>query len=167
MTIGYIPGAPALQAVGREIEKLKRRAKAQGEDVLYLLDRESRLVRRTTLDQLHLCSVLGIRGIRLSLLLFAYNWISAVMGDIGKGLYVAEDVVPIYRQLLSLASIITPNQFETEWVQFFSYIKHSDLNALTDNTMISTISAPRVLYDDHLSTANPDSLQQDYYRRPK
>jgi hypothetical protein len=63
MTIGYIPGAPALHAVGREIEKLKRRAKAQGEDVLYLLDRESRLVRRTTLDQLHLCSVLGIRGI--------------------------------------------------------------------------------------------------------
>ena len=41
---------------------------------------------------------------------------AAVMGDIGKGLYVAEDVVPIYRQLLSLASIITPNQFETEYV---------------------------------------------------
>ncbi|KAJ9096079.1 hypothetical protein QFC21_005444 [Naganishia friedmannii] len=37
-----------------------------------------------------------------------------VMGDIGKGLYVAEDVIPIYRQLLSQATIITPNQFETE-----------------------------------------------------
>lgn len=38
------------------------------------------------------------------------------MGDIGKGLYVAEDVVPIYRSLLSQATIITPNQFETEYV---------------------------------------------------
>ena len=36
------------------------------------------------------------------------------MGDIGTGLYVAPDVVPIYKQLLSQATIITPNQFETE-----------------------------------------------------
>jgi pyridoxine kinase len=36
------------------------------------------------------------------------------MGDIGKGLYVAEDVVPIYRGMLHQASIITPNQFEAE-----------------------------------------------------
>lgn len=43
-----------------------------------------------------------------------YLDVLAVMGDIGKGLYVAEDVVPIYRGLLSQASIITPNQFETE-----------------------------------------------------
>ncbi len=37
-----------------------------------------------------------------------------VMGDIGKGLYVAEDVIPVYKDMLKLATIITPNQFETE-----------------------------------------------------
>jgi pyridoxine kinase len=36
------------------------------------------------------------------------------MGDIGKGLYVSEDVVPIYKRMLSLATVITPNQFEVE-----------------------------------------------------
>lgn len=36
------------------------------------------------------------------------------MGDIGKGLYVAEDVVPIYRGMLGSADIITPNAFELE-----------------------------------------------------
>jgi pyridoxine kinase len=40
---------------------------------------------------------------------------SAVMGDNGK-LYVAEDVVPLYRELLSIATIITPNWFEVEYV---------------------------------------------------
>ncbi|KAL7421924.1 putative pyridoxal kinase [Cryptotrichosporon argae] len=37
-----------------------------------------------------------------------------VMGDIGVGLYVSQDVVPIYRDMLRLATIITPNQFEVE-----------------------------------------------------
>ncbi|WVQ74020.1 pyridoxal kinase [Cryptococcus sp. DSM 104548] len=37
-----------------------------------------------------------------------------VMGDMGTGLYVAQDVVPIYKDMLSLATIITPNQFEVE-----------------------------------------------------
>jgi pyridoxine kinase len=36
------------------------------------------------------------------------------MGDIGTGLYVNPDVVPVYKRLLKLATIITPNQFETE-----------------------------------------------------
>lgn len=40
--------------------------------------------------------------------------ITAVMGDIGTGLYVSEDVVPIYKEMLRLATIITPNQFEVE-----------------------------------------------------
>lgn len=39
---------------------------------------------------------------------------AAVMGDIGKGLYVSEEVVPIYKDLLRIATIITPNQFEVE-----------------------------------------------------
>ncbi|WWC89185.1 pyridoxal kinase [Kwoniella dendrophila CBS 6074] len=37
-----------------------------------------------------------------------------VMGDMGTGLYVSEDVVPIYKEMLQIASIITPNQFEVE-----------------------------------------------------
>jgi len=40
---------------------------------------------------------------------------SAVMGDAGR-LYVSPDVVPVYRQMLPLATIITPNWFEVECV---------------------------------------------------
>jgi hypothetical protein len=75
--------------------------------VLYLLDRKSPKIRD--------CKTALFRNSGLS----SRVWVTststlAVMGDVGKGLYVAEDVVPIYRQLLNLASIITPNQFETE-----------------------------------------------------
>lgn len=38
----------------------------------------------------------------------------AVMGDTETGLYVAADVVPVYRSMLHLADIITPNHFELE-----------------------------------------------------
>jgi len=37
-----------------------------------------------------------------------------VMGDVGRGLYVSQDVVPIYKSMLRLATVITPNQFEVE-----------------------------------------------------
>ncbi|KDN53387.1 pyridoxal kinase [Tilletiaria anomala UBC 951] len=37
-----------------------------------------------------------------------------VMGDIGRGMYVNPDVLPIYKSMLPLSSIITPNQFEAE-----------------------------------------------------
>ena len=40
---------------------------------------------------------------------------AAVMGDSGK-LYVAADVIPVYRDLLHLADVITPNWFEVEYV---------------------------------------------------
>lgn len=39
---------------------------------------------------------------------------TAVMGDVGRGLYVSPDVVPVYRRMLRLADIATPNQFEVE-----------------------------------------------------
>lgn len=42
-------------------------------------------------------------------------WPTAVMGDAGR-LYVSEGVVPIYRELLCQATIITPNYFEVECV---------------------------------------------------
>lgn len=37
----------------------------------------------------------------------------AVMGDAGR-LYVAADVIPVYQEMLPLATIITPNWFEAE-----------------------------------------------------
>ena len=40
--------------------------------------------------------------------------IAAVMGDIGTGLYVSPDVVPVYQDMLRMATIITPNQFEAQ-----------------------------------------------------
>lgn len=57
-----------------------------------------------------LCPSASCRLIHLSIFR-----LSAVMGDHGT-LYVAESVIPIYRDLLSLATIITPNQFEAECV---------------------------------------------------
>lgn len=38
-----------------------------------------------------------------------------VMGDDGR-LYVSEDVIPVYQNLLHDADLILPNQFEAEYV---------------------------------------------------
>lgn len=37
------------------------------------------------------------------------------MGDSGK-LYVSEAVIPVYKSLLPFADLITPNQYEVEYV---------------------------------------------------
>lgn len=37
-----------------------------------------------------------------------------VMGDMDRGMYVSPDVLPIYRRMLHLSSIICPNQFEAQ-----------------------------------------------------
>lgn len=37
-----------------------------------------------------------------------------VMGDMDRGMYVNPDVLPIYRRMLSLSTIICPNQFEAQ-----------------------------------------------------
>lgn len=44
----------------------------------------------------------------------------AVLGDSGK-LYVAPECVPMYRSILPLATIITPNWFEVEFVSQLSF----------------------------------------------
>lgn len=45
----------------------------------------------------------------------SFFWVlDPVMGDNGK-LYVAEDVVPAYRELIRHADLILPNQFEAEY----------------------------------------------------
>ncbi|TFK21779.1 bud site selection protein 16 [Coprinopsis marcescibilis] len=49
-----------------------------------------------------------------------------VMGDAGR-LYVAPDVIPVYREMLPLASIITPNWFE---VELLTDIKLRDIQSL-------------------------------------
>lgn len=37
-----------------------------------------------------------------------------VMGDMGRGMYVNPEVLPVYKSILPLTTIITPNQFEAQ-----------------------------------------------------
>lgn len=60
----------------------------------------------------------------------------AVMGDIGTGLYVSEDVVPIYKGMLSLATVITPNQFEAERVPSRLRIASGERADVTDSCLV-------------------------------
>lgn len=80
MLSGYIPGAAAVEAVGRIAVDLKKRAKSEAKGFFWVLD--------------------------------------PVMGDNGN-LYVAQDVVPAYRNLVKHADLILPNQFEAEYETFF------------------------------------------------
>ncbi|KAK0731841.1 Ribokinase-like protein [Lasiosphaeris hirsuta] len=75
MLSGYVPGAEALEAVGRIAQELKAKAKKKPGSFFWVLD--------------------------------------PVMGDNGN-LYVAQDVVPVYKSLVSHADLILPNQFEAE-----------------------------------------------------
>ncbi|KAL2161442.1 hypothetical protein VTH06DRAFT_8003 [Thermothelomyces fergusii] len=75
MLSGYVPGAPALEAVGKIGQELKNKAKSRPGSFFWVLD--------------------------------------PVMGDNGK-LYVAPDVVPVYKSLAHHADLILPNQFEAE-----------------------------------------------------
>ncbi|KAK3310512.1 Ribokinase-like protein [Chaetomium strumarium] len=75
MLSGYVPGAPALEAVGQIAQELKRKAKPKPGSFFWVLD--------------------------------------PVMGDNGK-LYVAPDVVPVYKSLVHHADLVLPNQFEAE-----------------------------------------------------
>jgi pyridoxine kinase len=77
MLSGYVPGAPALEAVGQIAQELKRKAKSKPGSFFWVLD--------------------------------------PVMGDNGK-LYVAPDVVPVYKSLVHHADLVLPNQFEAECV---------------------------------------------------
>lgn len=91
MLSGYVPGAPALEAVGEIAKELKERAQARGRpgDFFWVLD--------------------------------------PVMGDNGS-LYVAQDVVPVYKGLVKWADLILPNQFEAE---LLSEVKIADMPSLT------------------------------------
>jgi pyridoxine kinase len=75
MLSGYVPGAPAVEAVGAIGRELRDKARDRPGSFFWVLD--------------------------------------PVMGDNGK-LYVADEVVPAYRSLISHADLILPNQFEAE-----------------------------------------------------
>ena len=62
-------------------------------ELIYLLDRELLLARHTYV--------------------LTYFYHEAVIGDAGR-MYVAPDVIPIYRTLLPHSTVITPNWFEVE-----------------------------------------------------
>lgn len=58
----------------------------------------------------------------------SFFWVlDPVMGDNGT-LYVAQDVVPVYRSLISHADLILPNQFETEYVFLVPLFCHVYIN---------------------------------------
>ncbi|KAK3495941.1 Ribokinase-like protein [Neurospora crassa] len=91
MLSGYVPGAPALEAVGEIAKELKEKAQARGKPG-------------------------------------SFFWVlDPVMGDNGS-LYVAQDVVPVYKGLVQYADLILPNQFEAE---LLSEVKIVDMPSLT------------------------------------
>lgn len=49
----------------------------------------------------------------LLIVMYMYIVCDTVMGD-GGALYVAPEIVPLYRDILRIADFITPNQFEAE-----------------------------------------------------
>ncbi|KAA8634329.1 hypothetical protein SMACR_04882 [Sordaria macrospora] len=91
MLSGYVPGAPALEAVGEIAKELKEKAQSRNKPG-------------------------------------SFFWVlDPVMGDNGS-LYVAQDVVPVYKGLMKYADLILPNQFEAE---LLSEVKIVDMPSLT------------------------------------
>ncbi|KAI0154820.1 Ribokinase-like protein [Xylariaceae sp. FL1272] len=73
-----------------------------------------------------------------------FFWVlDPVMGDNGK-IYVAEDVVPKYRELVSSADLILPNQFEAE---LLSGVKITDSTSLSRaiEVLHSTFNIPHIV----------------------
>jgi len=94
-----------------------------------------------------------------------------VIGDGGK-MYVAPDVVPVYRSMLPLATIITPNYFEVETL---TNIKLEDLGSLqraltilhheyrVPNVVISSMPLQPWLVDKLPQSIRPTSYSDDGY----
>ncbi|KAF9224122.1 Ribokinase-like protein [Gyrodon lividus] len=87
-----------------------------------------------------------------------------VLGDSGK-LYVAENCIPIYRQMLPLATIITPNWFEVEpFLRVLTEIPLTDLTSLRAalHKLHKTYQVPNVVISSipltKLSTSLPSYL---------
>lgn len=82
------------------IADLARKLKKERPELIYLLDRASQPFPTLPFPVL--------------------TYTQAVMGDAGR-LYVAADVIPVYREMLPLATLIAPNWFEVEYVPPFPY----------------------------------------------
>ncbi|KAG6868053.1 hypothetical protein C0993_007912 [Termitomyces sp. T159_Od127] len=92
-----------------------------------------------------------------------------VMGDAGK-LYVSADVIPIYREMLPLATIISPNWFEVETL---TDTKLEDLPSLRKALSIlhERFHVPNVVVSSipltpWLSLALPSAIEQFAQERP-
>ncbi|CDZ98099.1 Pyridoxal/pyridoxine/pyridoxamine kinase [Phaffia rhodozyma] len=80
-----------------------------------------------------------------------------VMGDHGT-LYVAESVIPIYRSLLHLATIVTPNQFEAETLASQQITTPQSLQELLQS-LHKTYRIPHIIISSFtLATPFPASL---------
>jgi pyridoxine kinase len=100
MLSGYLPGAPAVEAVGSIARDLKYKATMKPGSFFWVLD--------------------------------------PVMGDNGK-LYVAEDVVPAYKNIIKDADLILPNQFEAEYVHI-KRTRNFGLNRILGLYLVSRLS---------------------------
>ncbi|OAX36540.1 bud site selection protein 16 [Rhizopogon vinicolor AM-OR11-026] len=83
-----------------------------------------------------------------------------VLGDSGK-LYVSQDVIPIYKGMLSFATIITPNWFEVETL---TGVRLRSLSALRDALSILHKQVPHVVISSiplqpWLSEVLPQTMQ--------
>ncbi|KAM0724240.1 hypothetical protein Q7P37_000122 [Cladosporium fusiforme] len=94
----------------------------------------------------------------------SFFWVlDPVMGDNGR-IYVAEDTVPVYKDLLREADLILPNQFEAE---LLSDVRITDLNSMhaaiealhskhqTPHVLVTSIQLPPS------TSSTPSSAEQD------
>jgi pyridoxine kinase len=90
--IGYIGNYAILE----KIEKMVQKLKAKNPNLIYGKKK-----------------VLSILYVKLVCILTFYLVCDTVMGDGGQ-LYVAPEIVPLYRKIMQFADVVTPNQFEAE-----------------------------------------------------
>ena len=67
-----------------------------------------------------------------------------VMGDMDRGMYVNPDVLPVYRRLLPLSTIICPNQFEAQVLAGQDITSLASLHQVLD-TLHMTYGVPHVV----------------------
>lgn len=93
MLSGYAPSAGAVEAVGAIGRDLQLKSLTKPGSFFWGLFPRLKFLARSRLTQ---------------------SALDPVMGDEGR-LYVNEDVVPVYKNLLRDADLILPNQFEVEY----------------------------------------------------
>ncbi|KAF3933906.1 hypothetical protein ABW19_dt0204692 [Dactylella cylindrospora] len=84
-----------------------------------------------------------------------FFWVmDPVMGDSGK-LYVSEAVVPVYKSLLPLADLITPNQFEVEWLTDIKLTSLTDVAAAVTK-LHADFHIPHIIVSSVQLSSNPE-----------